>query len=117
MKRILSILLIVLVVLSLYACSKQELVNMTTELNGEYAAIVWENRTYVPYGALSAYGDRGQQIGIVDGDENHKVYECKGYSSDEWIVTALLHDAAMLYRGTDVTEIPNGWQSEYDWNS
>ena len=117
MKRILSILLSVLAVLSLYACSKQELANMTTELNDEYAAIVWENRTYVPYGALSAYGDRGQQIGIVDGNENHKVYECKGYSSDEWIVTVLPHDAAMLCREIDVTDIPNGWQSEYEWNS
>ncbi len=117
MKRMLSALLIFLVVLSLFACSKQELANMTTELKDEYAAIVWENRTYVPYGALSAYGERGQQIGIVDGDETYKVYECKGYSSDEWIVTALPHDPAMLYREIDVTDIPNGWQSEYQWNS
>ena len=99
------------------ACGgKQELVDMSTSVNGEYAAIVWGDKTYVPYGALSAYGDRGKQIGIVDGDENHKVYECKGYSSDEWIVAALPHDAAMLYKEIDATDIPKGWQSEYEWN-
>ena len=89
---------------------------MATEDGDDYAAIVWGDRTYVPYGALSAYGDRGKQIGIVDGDKDYKVYECKGYSSDEWIVTALPHDAAMLYREIAVTDIPDGWQSEYEWN-
>ena len=117
MKRTFSILMIVVLAISLCSCSKQDLADMTTSVTDDYAAIVWGDKTYVPYGALSAYGGRGQQIGIVDGNENHKVYECKGYSSDEWIVTVLPHDAAMLYRETDVTEIPNGWQSEYEWNS
>lgn len=49
-------------------------------------------------------------------NKSEKVYECKGYSSDEWIVTALPHDAVMLYREIDVTDIPDGRQSEYEWN-
>ncbi|MCM1025963.1 MAG: hypothetical protein NC432_05980 [Roseburia sp.] len=89
---------------------------MTTEVGDDYAAIAWEDKIYVPYGALAAYGDRGNQIGIVDGDKNHRVYECKGYSADEWIAAAFSHDAAMLYREIDVTDIPAGWQSEYGWN-
>jgi hypothetical protein len=26
---------------------------------------------------------KGKQIGIIDGDKKHKVFELKGYSSDE----------------------------------
>ena len=116
MKRVFSVFTIIVFLISVCACSQQSIEDMTTEIRDEYAAIVWKDKTYVPYGALSAYGDRGKQIGIVDGNKDHKVYECKGYSSDEWIVTALPHDAAMLHREIDVTEIPEGWQSEYEWN-
>ena len=108
--------MIVVFVISLCACSQGSIEDMTTEIGNGYVAIVWGDKTYVPYGALSSYGDRGKQIGIVDGNKDHKVYECKGYSSDEWIVTALPHDAAMLLREIDVTDIPDGWQSEYEWN-
>ena len=117
MKKLISVSLTIIMILLLCACSKQDLADMTTLDNNEYAAIIWGDKTYVPYGALSAYGDRGNQIGIVDGDKNDKVYECKGYSTDEWIVTALPHDAAMLWREINVTDIPEGWQSEYEWNN
>ncbi len=116
MKRIFSIFMIFVLAISLCSCSEQDLADMTTSVTDDYAAIVWGDKTYVPYGALSAYCDRGKQIGIVDGDENHKVYECKGYSSDEWIAAAFAHDASMLLREIDVTDIPEGWQSEYEWN-
>lgn len=116
MKKIFSIFTIVSLAVSLCACSQGGIEDMTTEVSDNYAAIVWGDRTYVPYGALSAYGDRGEQIGIVDGERSYKVYECKDYSSDEWIVTALPHDAAMLYREINVVDIPDGWQSEYEWN-
>ena len=81
-----------------------------------YATIIWGDKTYVPYGALDDYGERGKQIGIVDGDKDNRVYELKGYSVDEWIVNSFPYDAAMLYREIDVTDIPDGWQSEYEWN-
>ena len=90
---------------------------MTTGSGDGYVTVVWGDKTYVPYGALNAYGKRGRQIGIVDGDKEHKVYECKGYHTDEWIVTALPYDAAMLLREINVTAIPEGWQSEYEWNN
>jgi hypothetical protein len=116
MKKILSILVIVGLIISLSACSQQNLEDMTSGSGDGYATIVWGNKTYVPYGALSAYGERGKQIGIVDGDKDNKVYECKGYPVGQWIVNALPHDAVMLYREIDVTDIPDGWQSEYEWN-
>lgn len=103
-------------IFSLCACSQQNLENMTSGTGNGYATIVWGEKIYVPYGALSAYGERGKQIGIVDGDKDNRVYELKGYSVDEWIVNVFPHDAAMLCREIDVTDIPNGWKSEYEWN-
>lgn len=118
MKRHISFIIIVLFISTLCACSHQELENMTSASSGDgYRVVVWGDKTYVPYGALSAYGDRGKQIGFIDNDKNHKVYECKGYSTDEWIAAALPYDAAMLYREVNVTAIPEGWESEYEWNN
>jgi hypothetical protein len=116
MKKILSMLVIVGLIISLSACSQQNLEDMTSGTGEGYATIVWGDRTYVPYGALSAYGERGNQIGIVDGEKDNKIYECKGYPVEQWIVNALSHDAAMLYREISVTDIPDGWDSEYEWN-
>ena len=119
MKKILAFAVLVALAVSLCACSVQntDLAHMTTGHGDGYATVVWGDKTYVPYGALSAYGKRGKQIGIVDGDKDHKVYECKGYHPDEWIVTALPYDTAMLMRESNVTAIPEGWQSEYEWNN
>lgn len=52
----------------------------------------------------------------MNGDKDDRVYELKGYSVDEWIVQAFPHDAAMLLREINVTDIPDGWKSEYEWN-
>ena len=117
MKRaLLSFVVIFTLVFSLCACSQQDLENMTSGEGDGYATIVLGDKTYVPYGALSAYGERGKQIGIVDGDKDNRVYGLKGYSVEEWIVNSFPHDAAMLLREVNVTDIPDGWQSEYEWN-
>lgn len=60
--------------------------------------------------------DCGAQIGIVDGDKEDKVYQYKEYSAEQWIINAYTMDGAMLYREINVTEIPDGLESEYDWN-
>ena len=119
MKKIFAFIMLFALAASLCACSlqKSDLADMTTGHGDGYVTVIWGDKIYVPYGALSAYGKRGKQIGIVDGDKDHKVYECKGYHPDEWIVTALPHDAAMLLREINVTAIPEGWQSEYEWNN
>lgn len=115
-KAFLSFIVIFTLVFSLCACSRQDLEDMASGEEDGYATIVWGDRIYVPYGALAAYGERGKQIGIVDGDKDNRVYELKGYPVDEWIVNSFPHDAAMLLREVNVTDIPDGWQSEYEWN-
>ncbi|MDD6058482.1 MAG: hypothetical protein PUB98_09550 [Clostridiales bacterium] len=64
MKKLLSALIAIITMASLCSCSKQELADLTPSVNDEYAAIVWEDRTYVPYCTISK-SDCGQQIGIV----------------------------------------------------
>ena len=117
MKKLVFFVMIAVLIVSLCACSQQDLADMTSGTGDGVATIVWGDKTYVPYGPLSAYGDRGNQIGIVDGDKDYKAYECKGYSTNEWIVTAFPYDAAMLMREINVTDIPGGWESEYEWNN
>ena len=112
MKRLLSMFLFTII---LCACSKQELADMTTESHEDYTAIVWENKTYVPYCAISKT-DCAEQIGIIDGDKDDRVYAYKGYSTDEWIINYYVMDSAMLCREINVTNIPDGFQSEYEWN-
>lgn len=65
--------------------------------------------TYSFYAASPKDSLRGEQIGIIDGDEKHQVFAVKGYSSDEWIIE--YYDVIMsvysLYKGDTVTEIPD----------
>ena len=124
MKRIIfPLLMIVALTVSLCACSKQgtaeELEDMTTVSGDGYVAIAWDKNLYVPYCAVSK-SDLGKQIGIVDGDKDDRVYEYKGYSTNEWLINMYesgLMDSAMLYREINVTDIPEGWVSEYEWNN
>ena len=116
MKKALSISLIIAILFSLCACSQQELADMGTDENDDYVAIIWEDRTYIPYCAISK-SDCGKQIGIVNGDKDDRVYEYKGYSTNEWLINSYIMDSAMLYREINVTDIPSGLESEYDWNN
>ncbi len=116
MKKAFSLIVIFVLIFLLCACSQQDLENMASETGDEYAAIVWGDKTYVPYGALADHDKLGKQIGIVDGDKDNRVYEYKGYSVDEWIINAFDHDGAMLLREINVTDIPDGLHSEYEWN-
>ncbi len=117
-KLIIAVLLAACMLTLLAGCSNQDtkLVNMTTEASEDYQAILWEEKTYVPYCAISPK-ERGEQIGIVDGDDGNKVYEYKNYSSDEWIINFLNSDSCMLCREITVTDIPEGLISEYEWNN
>ena len=99
------------------ACGgKQELVDMSTSVNGEYAAIIWEGKTYVPFCAVSK-NDCGAQIGYVDGNTDDKVCQYKDYSTEEWVANYIAVDGgAMLLKEENVTDIPDGLESEYKWN-
>lgn len=116
MKKIFVLFIISFVFLiTLSACRGQQndLVDMaSTDIDGK-RAVVWEDRTYVPFCVVSKK-DCGEQIGYVDGDADDRISEYKGYSTEEWLVDWLPMDGgAMLLKEQSVVEIPDGLEAEY----
>jgi len=108
MMKKLSLLFAVIMLLSCFAsCNAKEYENFQELNNG--SKIQRGNITYSFYGALPDYSMIGKQIGIVDGDKKHKIFEVKGFSSDEWIIEYLdvIMSVYTLYKSDTVTEIPD----------
>lgn len=117
MRKIIYLGILGSIIVSSCACSKQGLADMELLDGDEYASILWEERTYIPYCAISKSAC-GVQIGIVEHNTDDRVYEFQGYSANEWIISALRWDGgAMLWREINVVDIPAGLESEYDWNN
>ena len=119
MKKRIFFISICLLIIVLSGCSQKnnEIVNMTTQSNDDYVSIIWEDSVYIPFCAINN-SERGEQIGIVNGDKNNQVYEYKGYSTDDWIISIYksgLMDSSMLMKEINTTEIPNNLQSDYKW--
>ena len=107
-----------LVSIVLCACGKNTaLIDMSTAEGDAYMAIIWEDRTYIPFCAISK-NDCGTQIGYLNGETDDRICEYKDYPTDEWIVNHLMADeGAILFKEVNVTHIPDGLESEYEWNS
>ena len=86
--------------------------------NEDYVSIIWNDREYVPYCAISPT-ERGEYLGYMEDDPDVEIYELDGYSSEEWIIDYLNLKScgeAMLYKEVNVRDIPDGFSSEYEWN-
>ncbi len=121
MKKLKYFISICLMVIILSACSKnsQPLENMTTQESDDYVSIIWGDRVYVPFCAIEN-GQRGAQIGIVDGDEKDQVYEYKDHSTKDWIISFYKSgemDSSMLMKEINVKQIPDNLESDYEWNN
>ena len=101
----------------LCACGKNtNLIDMSTAEGDEYMDIIWEDRTYVPFCTISK-NDCGTQIGYLNGETDDRICEYKDYPTDEWIANYLTVDGgAILFKEINVTNIPDGLKSEYEWN-
>ncbi|HHV97954.1 MAG TPA: hypothetical protein GXX36_00010 [Clostridiaceae bacterium] len=104
----LSLLLVIILMMSFFSsCSAKEYESFQELDNG--SKLKRGNIIYSFYSALPKDSLRGEQIGIIDGDKKHKVFEVNGYSSDEWIIE--YYDVIMsvynLYKADSVTEIPD----------
>lgn len=106
-----------LIPVMLCACGKNKnLIDISTAEGDGYLSIIWEDRTYVPFCAVSK-NDCGTQIGYIDGETDNRVCEYKDYPTDEWIASYITADCgAMLFKEVHVTHIPDGLESEYEWN-
>ena len=100
--------------LLLASCAEQtKLVDMSETSIGGYRAVVWEERTYMPFAVVSK-NDRGEQIGYVNGDKDERISAYLGYSPQEWLVSWMPMDGgAMLLKEVSVTDIPDGLEQEY----
>jgi hypothetical protein len=121
MKKLIYFISLCLITIMLSSCgqSNKKLENMTTRENNEYVAIVWGNRTYIPFCVVDN-SEQGVQIGIVNGDKKDQVYEYKGYSTDDWIISFYKSgemDSSMLMKEINVTEVPDYLKSNYKWNN
>ena len=107
-----------LVSIMLCACGKNtNFIDMSTSEGDEYTAIIWEDRTYVPFCTISK-SDCGTQIGYLNGETDDRICEYKDYPTDEWIANHLMADGgAILFKEVNVTHIPDGLEAEYEWNS
>ena len=115
MRKIVASISLFVLLISLSACVGQQrgLVDMRSTHADGARAIVWENRTYVPFCVVSK-NDRGKQIGYVDGDTNDRISEYRGYPPEEWLVSWLPMDGgAMLLKEQSVVDIPDGLEAEY----
>lgn len=98
-------------------------INFATVNNGEYMALTYDGRTYVPFCAGSSER-MGERIGnySADGSETNLVYvyAVKGQPQESWLMDATGENCreSMLYREISVTEYPEGFvpEPEYRWN-
>lgn len=99
-------------------CGKStNLIDISTAKGDGYMTIIWEDRTYIPFSVVSK-NDCKMQIGYLDGETDNRVCKYKDYPTDEWIATYLTVDGgAMLFKEVNVTDIPDGFKSEYEWNN
>ena len=96
-----------------------ELLRYTSGETDAYAYIAIDDKIFVPFSAADN-SDRGEQIGIVNGDKKDKIYTYRDCSPDEWIIEFYDSgemDSSMLLKEENVTDIPAGLTSEYPWNN
>lgn len=114
-KRLLITIILYLSIIMISWGKNEHLYNMTSKETKDYLSITYNDKTYVPFCAIENSA-RGKQIAIVDNDENNQIYEYKGHSTDEWIISFYYSgemDSSMLMREIKVKNIPKGLHSEY----
>lgn len=106
MKKRSMLLVIIALVTFFVSCTAKKYDNFQELNNG--SRLQQGSITYSFYSGLPSDSLKGKQIGIVDGDKKHKVFEVKGFSSDEWVIE--YYDVIMstysIYKADTVTEIP-----------
>lgn len=119
MRKLICIISTCLLITILSSCNKidNKLENMTTKNTKDYVSIVWEGRTYIPFCVIDN-DKRGEQIGIVNGDNDDQVFEYRGYSTDNWLISFYKSgemDNSVLMKEMNVTKIPNNLQPDWEY--
>ena len=110
MKRFLGMLLLLCLLAALPGCTAEGLEDMQWIEGEDGPSIVRGDSAYVFYGFVG--GDRltGRQIGVLDGDGDHKVFAVKGYADADWVLerldTLMSGTTCSLFRRADLADIP-----------
>lgn len=120
-KKVLGIYILGVCILGLTGCGydKSNPIVFEQASTEDYAYIIYGDREYVPYSACSPK-DRTKYLGYIKGNEQEEIYTFKNYSEEEWLINLLNTGATkecMLWKEKNVTNIPKGLSSEYEWNN
>ena len=105
-----SFLVLLVAILVFTACGATKYENLYTIEEDNRVAIRRENIEYDFYGFVGNSKLTGKQIGIVDDEKDHKVFQVKGYDDADWLLTELTvfmeQGTYSLYKAQHVKEIP-----------
>ena len=79
-----------------------------------YKYIIYKDKRYVPYSAINST-QKGSYLGYVGDNKTDEIYTFKQYSKEEWLIF-YSNGESMLFKERNVTNIPEGLTSEYEWN-
>ena len=112
MRKVYKITLCLLLLAALlYGCGQKgtdELLEFQSAKHDNAVYIVCDEIEYQYYG-LPDQADMGEQLGILDGDENHGIYSFRNLPTEDFIVEYLhsgLMDSPVLYRAINCTTEP-----------
>ena len=113
-KNYIALLAVIIIVVGLFGCGSNDTLSVI-----EYAAtenndlgcieLTLNGVTFRPYGVVPDSSLRGEQIGVRDDEPESRIFEAKGYSTDEWIIDYLdvpMGGGDMLFKAVGITEIP-----------
>ena len=120
-KIVIAICVVILIIIGAFVIIKMQ--NVFYKLNPiifeqskteNYKYIIYKDKRYAPYSAISST-ERGSYLGYVGDNKTDEIYTFKQYSKEEWLIF-YSNGESMLFKERNVTNIPEGLTSEYEWN-
>jgi len=82
----------------------------------ELDRMMWNGVAYAQYATIHVWAgeklidvEPGKQIGIVEGDISTRLFEIKGYPTDEWLIVYdmdIMNSVYIIYKAENVVDIP-----------
>ncbi|MCL2079738.1 MAG: hypothetical protein FWH17_07860 [Oscillospiraceae bacterium] len=122
--KLILLIVVIIGILSFSGCIRDDQTEYplyAVSVNDELGCIelIYNGVVFRPYGVFVNNTFKGEQIGVREDAPQSKIYEVKGYDSDEWIVEYLevIMGTNMILKAVGVTEIPIELEEykEYDY--
>ena len=120
--RIIGIIVIVLIIIGIFTLikfgstfDKSNPIIYEMSKTEDYNYIIYQDKRYIPYSNINS-NNRKDYLGYVGQNKEDEIYSYKNYSQDEWIIL-YSKGKSMLFKEQNITNIPKGLSSEYEWNN